>query len=568
MHWNEKLQHWLLVTWRYLRGSRNAISLALALGAVAVILCQVLGYHEKYLPWLPQAGADIPRGYEKPTKLAHFYYYVSPYLRLIVMLGSIVWAIALVRVWPTIERMAKPTALFGSSLALWLIAEDAHDKWSLERLSVMGEPASWSFYIVKLILLAFIIVSPSAMLWWYGKLSTLDRYVLRNFVQPLVFCIAAFASLMIIMDLLGNLKDFQEANTPISVILGFYVEFIPYIYVTVLAASLLLSVLFALTKMSRANEIVAMLTAGRSLGEVLKPILIVSAYASLISVAVNYHWGPRGEGQREAVMRAMTAKSKGAAAMIGVMHRNDETRRTWFIGKVPYELRGGRMSNVEVRQMDGKGRLQKGWYARTAKYWPVPKMWTLYNGIEVSYRNGVASGSASGGNDIILYATDDGLGGDRVNILDWAETPWSIISGSLQPDVMSVAELDSYLQANGERAVEKLAPFRTQLWQRFALPLQGLVMVLVAAPLGVAFSRRGSLGGIAGAVLMFFGLIFINELFVGLGKSSRLPAGLTVWFPHLIFGSIGALLLYAKSQNKELPKISWKALAARWGALR
>jgi LPS export ABC transporter permease LptG len=550
------------VAWRYLRGSRNAISLAIALGACTILLCQAFGYHEKYLPWMPGSGLELPKGFDGPPILGHFFYYISPYLSLIALVGSLVWAASLARVWPSIERTALSTAVYGSCLALWRITEDLHDKWTLDSLSTMGEPASWTFYIVKLLLLAFILVSPAGMLWWYGKLGTLDRYVLRNFFQPLMFCLAAFASLMIIMDLLGNLKDFQEAHTPISAILGFYFDFIPYIYVTVLSAALLLSVLFALTKMSRANEIVAMLTAGRSLGEVLSPIIMVAAYATVISVAVNYHWAPRGEGQREAVMRAMTDKRKGAAAMLGVMHHNEETRRTWFIGSVPYELRGEKMVNIEVRQMDGKGRLQKGWYARTARWWPGAKMWSFYNGMEVSYRNGVATG------DIILYADKASEQGERMDVNGWPETPWSIISGSLLPDVLSVPELNSYLRANNERTDVKLAPFRTQLWQRFALPLQGLVMVLIAAPLGVAFSRRGSLGGIAGAVIMFFMLIFINELFVGLGKSSHLPAGLTVWFPHLIFGSIGSLLLYSKSQNKELPKLSWRSLVAWWGGAR
>jgi lipopolysaccharide export LptBFGC system permease protein LptF len=353
------------------------------------------------------------------------------------------------------------------------------------------------------------------------------------------------------MDLLDNLKDFQDAGTSIGAILGFYVNLIPYIFVSVAPAVLLLSCLYGLNRMSRANEIVSMLTAGRSLGQILRPILIVTAYASVLAMAANYHWAPRGEGRRQAVMNALTDKRQGSTANSTVMYRNEETRRTWYVGSVPFDLNQEKILRIEVREMDEKGHLVHGWYGASARW--RNGTWSFYRGIQVIYDKGVAK-------EIIPFGT---AAAGRIDITGWPETPWSIVSASLLPDNLSVSDLVSYLSANEATPVEKRAPFHTHLFQRFALPWECFVVVFMAAPLGVAFSRRGALGGIAGSVFIFFGLLFMNNLFLNMGKAAHMSPILAVWMPHLILGSLGALFMYLKSQNKELPKLSLKPLLRR-----
>jgi lipopolysaccharide export LptBFGC system permease protein LptF len=147
----------------------------------------------------------------------------------------------------------------------------------------------------------------------------------------------------------------------------------------------------------------------------------------------------------------------------------------------------------------------------------------------------------------------------KMDVQGIEETPWSIVSSALVPDFMGVPDIVSYVTAHGETGTVKLAPFRTHLHHRFAFPFQCLVLALVAAPLGIAFSRRGSLGGIAVSIFIFFGMIFVNDLFLNLGKGGHLPPQVAPWIPNAIFGLVGGLMLYLRSQNKELPKISFKA---------
>lgn len=135
-----------------------------------------------------------------------------------------------------------------------------------------------------------------------------------------------------------------------------------------------------------------------------------------------------------------------------------------------------------------------------------------------------------------------------------------LMSNSLSPEFLGVPQLISYLSANRAYGPVKLAPYLTHLFYRFALPMQAFVVVLVAAPLGVVFSRRGMLGGVAGSIFIFFTLLFIDHLFLNLGKGRHMPAFIAVWMPHLILGSVGLYLYRLRSENRDLPKylVDWR----------
>ena len=98
----------------------------------------------------------------------------------------------------------------------------------------------------------------------------LDRYVIRNFVQVYFYCIAGFTSIWLIFDVSDNISTFIDEHISVWLVVRYYATQIPQVFIILLPVALLLSLLFALGRMSRANEIVSMLTAGIGLIRVLK----------------------------------------------------------------------------------------------------------------------------------------------------------------------------------------------------------------------------------------------------------------------------------------------------------
>jgi len=85
----------------------------------------------------------------------------------------------------------------------------------------------------------------------------LDRYVVRNFLQVYLYCIAGFISIWLIFDISDNISTFIEEHIGLGLVAHYYATQVPQIFIILLPVSLLLALLFTLGRMSRANEIVS-----------------------------------------------------------------------------------------------------------------------------------------------------------------------------------------------------------------------------------------------------------------------------------------------------------------------
>ena len=101
----------------------------------------------------------------------------------------------------------------------------------------------------------------------------LDRYVLRNFLVPFALCLFGFLAIWLVFDLSDNISDFLDAKVSSSFIAYFYVTQFPALVLLCLPVAMLLALLFSLSRMSRTNEIISMLTAGRSVTRLLMPLI-------------------------------------------------------------------------------------------------------------------------------------------------------------------------------------------------------------------------------------------------------------------------------------------------------
>ena len=138
----------------------------------------------------------------------------------------------------------------------------------------------------------------------------LDRYVLRNFMEPFLICFSGFIAIWLIFDLSDNITDFVEAKVSLKSIAGYYLSQLPYFILLALPVGLLLALLYSLSQMSRRNEIIAMLTAGRSVSRVLLPHILVGAIATAGCLALNWEWAPHAEGMKKVALEQIVKQEK------------------------------------------------------------------------------------------------------------------------------------------------------------------------------------------------------------------------------------------------------------------
>jgi lipopolysaccharide export system permease protein len=176
--------------------------------------------------------------------------------------------------------------------------------------------------------------------------------------------------------------------------------------------------------------------------------------------------------------------------------------------------------------------------AARAEYHPETKAWELYN-VRLAHYDPAGN--------IIKEEFFPSL-----TIEHWSETPFRLRSANVQAESLSLPELREYLHFNGDFPATLLAPFRTHFQYRLALPWTCLVVVLMAAPLGIGYSRRGVLGSVAVAIVLVFlhGYLF-THLFLALGEGDHVPASIAAWTPNVVFAIVGLYLLYLRASNRE-----------------
>jgi lipopolysaccharide export system permease protein len=364
-----------------------------------------------------------------------------------------------------------------------------------------------------------------------------DRYLIKNFLVPFFYSLFGMVAIWLVYDLGEHANDFQEAHLGFEAISKFYLAQIPFIVVSWLPLCVLLGLLYVLTRMSRRNEIVSMLGAGVSVPRVLLPLILLGLLLTGACTVLNYELGPKGQWASAYMLDELIKGKSKSAHLEAHVFPNRKDHRIWFIQLL--DAKNEQLRNVQVIQQDAQGVIQSKIYGQNATYDGSRRVWTFYNG-KLAYVD--PQGNVTNEE---FFA--------KKEVTDWSETPWRLSSSSLKGKYMTVPQLEHYLTENGDFPDTNLAEFRTQMWYRFALPWNVLVVVFVASPLCMAFSRRGALGGIAGGLFLFIGLFSSSNVFLALGQGSRISPLVAAWVPACAFLLLGFILLYRRSTNRPIP---------------
>ncbi len=440
-------------------------------------------------------------------------------------------------------------AAFGS-LCAWLPSDVIATKAAISGKALAGENPLVGAYVGKLLLVGFLILSVPILSMYYYRLSLMDQYVVRTFLNPFALCLFGFVSIWIIAHLTDN--GHYLATMSMGEVAKLYLSQIPFVIQFMMPIIMLLAGLSALSNLSRSNELISMVGSGRSVLRILTPVLFLGFYISVICLAFKYEWAPNAAGYEDAVI----AKAKKAHrerqnpnvkrtndlwAQLGWMHVNEVNNRTWFVGKVPFKL-SEPMADVVVWEMDEDGGLRKVWKAERAKWsWDTsPQEWTL--------------------SEVTVFHYEDERfprleSHESLVITDWGETPWKVLSSSQDPEYLGFAGLTMYLQAHDDKDEVSLAPFRTNFWYIFAEPIGCFVMLLVSAPLGIVYSRRGVMAGVTAAIIIFAGMYIMRGTLVAMGQSARISPVWGAWGTNLIIAILGVILLWFRARNREMPKL-------------
>ncbi|MCW8802974.1 MAG: LptF/LptG family permease, partial [Ignavibacteriaceae bacterium] len=75
-------------------------------------------------------------------------------------------------------------------------------------------------------------------------MKILDKYLIKQFLQTIIFGLMAFTIIFVVIDAMENLDDFIDQDLPASEILRYYFVFAPEIIKLMTPVSVLFAALF------------------------------------------------------------------------------------------------------------------------------------------------------------------------------------------------------------------------------------------------------------------------------------------------------------------------------------
>lgn len=361
----------------------------------------------------------------------------------------------------------------------------------------------------------------------------LDRYLLRELLVPLGYCLSGFLLLWVASDLITELSGLQEKKLHLVDIAQYYVVKTPEFLVLVLPIALLLALLYTLTNHARHHEITAIRAAGISLWRLCLPYFAVGLFASATVFALNEYCVPLSADRAEQIRNSRSPSPAGTTGGDQVLNQginNSRDGRDWVIGM--YDLRTGEMTKpVVVSKLADGSHLE----LRAARAARIRGIWTFYDVLE--YKRPAQADALP----MLLLKT---------NVLvkpEFTETPEQIKSeiqlgsgGSLtkarKADI-PISVILNYLRLHPYPT--QAAALYTKLAGRLATPWTCLVVVLIAIPFGAASGRRNVYVGVASSIVLCFTYFVLQQVCLAAGAGGKMPPWLAGWLPNLAFGIWG-----------------------------
>lgn len=358
-------------------------------------------------------------------------------------------------------------------------------------------------------------------------MKILDKYTVREFVPPFIYCIAVFVFLYVIIDLFGHLDDILKQGVAMVTLYNYYLSFVPIIFTQTAPIAVLLSTIFVLGKFNKHNEIVAMKASGISLQQILRPFICLGFILSILILLVNDKIVPRASIISTTIKERNIENSTAATenTIINNVTIYGTKNRLFFVGS--FDVGKKILNDITILEHDENQMVRSKTTASKAQW--INGEWMFYNCIIYQF----PKGSTIAGDPYVFKEIP----------LNIEEKPDDFLRMEARTDFMNYHQLKDYirrLSGAGGMTTKKLL---VDLHSKISFPFISLVIMLIGIPFALVSRRGGALFGVGiclGISLSYYG---VNAVSMALGKGGILPAFVSAWLANVLFGALGIILI-------------------------
>ncbi len=365
-------------------------------------------------------------------------------------------------------------------------------------------------------------------------MNTYDRHLLREWLQILGLVLVAMMGLLLMQVLYDDFRNLNDLGARRADFGVYFFVTLPGFLALVLPVALLISLLFVLGKLHRANEFTALRAAGVSLLRITAPVWVVGAVTCGLTLYLNASVVPwsveESRALRESLQYRQQAKSMPedrVGAVYSVGFDNRAAGRMWFFNRYSQFTKKG--YGVTVSELDARRHEQRRIIAAEAWHDPVRQGWVFREGRELLFEPGT-------GEMVEPRAFAE------LFQRDWNEEPKLMLIMDRKAGDLSFFELRRLISHFKETGNLKVVPYEVRYFGLIADTLGPLLVIALAVPFAVSGVRVNPAVGVSKSIGLFFLYYIFMNLATSLATKGLMDPVYAAWFPNLGMGAIGLWL--------------------------
>lgn len=351
-------------------------------------------------------------------------------------------------------------------------------------------------------------------------ITPLDRYIASEFTRIFGVTIMGFPVLVFVIDLVDNLRKYQEKHLTTKALALSYLYWIPDTLFMILPAAVLFATVFSIGTFTRYSEITAAKASGISFYRFIAPILVMATLAMGLDLVFS-EVAPPANAERLKLLAGQQTNIDDDRYNFPFANDQGRTYRIYSLN-----VKGRAVNDIEIEERGGEKRPGLLISAKRGD-WTEKQGWKLRQGVLHVLPNETA--------DIAIAF--DSLIDRRLK-----ETPQELRATDRDPAEMRFAELTRFIKAL-ERSGADVNTLKVERMLKIAIPVTCLIIALFGAPLATSSQRGGAAYGIAVSLATTVFFLVLIQLTKAIGGKGILPPEAAAWIPNLLVGTFAIVLM-------------------------
>jgi lipopolysaccharide export system permease protein len=346
-------------------------------------------------------------------------------------------------------------------------------------------------------------------------MKIIDRYLIKQFLQTIVFALIGFTLIFVVIDAMENLDDFIDQDVPAMIVLQYYLVFIPEIIKLMTPVSVLFGALYTAGKLTSLSELTAIRASGVSLFRFMLPFIVTAFFISILAVYFGGYVVPMANKTK--IYIGQVYLKKGLEYTGSNIYFQDTNTRVVSISF--FDSNSNRANKISIQDFDQKNltRMTGRIDAQKLEYDSLTGSWMAYSGVNRKF-------SEEG--ETAEYFTS-------LKLTDLQFKPDDLVKKQRKQEEMNLDELSDLIETQ-KRAGNDPTIVQIEYHSRIAFAVTSLIIVLFGLPIAVKKKKSGIAAQIGINLLITFAYLVLLQVSRAFGKNGALDPILSAWFANFI----------------------------------